>query len=212
MTAAARATDTLRRLGSGGARTLSRRGFAGASRPGPPRRALAIAAPSPHAARGFATSAGSGSGGSGNGADECDAGSGAHGGAGAALAAEDSSDHLRAVLENIRLQMAKRSMKDKSPKIALAFTCTHTGDCSQATPEDRRAVKIISKKSYEEGVVLVKCPCEKLHLIADNLGWFGEERNIEEILRNKGEEVQRLRAEDLVDLDAQRSPSSGVLA
>lgn len=43
------------------------------------------------------------------------------------------------------------------------------------------------------GVVIVRCDgCENLHLIADNLKWFGDERNIEEILREKGEEVRHL--------------------
>ena len=49
--------------------------------------------------------------------------------------------------------------------------------------------------------MLVKCPCDKLHLIADNLGWFGEEKNIEEILKNKGESVTRMRAEDMLDVE-----------
>ncbi|KAK3757485.1 hypothetical protein RRG08_050369 [Elysia crispata] len=57
-----------------------------------------------------------------------------------------------------------------------------------------RNAQSFSKKSYEEGVVIVKCcNCGSLHLIADNLGWFEdvEGRNIEEILASKGEEVMR---------------------
>lgn len=78
----------------------------------------------------------------------------------------------------------------------LSFTCTHkskTNDftCNK-TEEERRSVKAISKQAYKEGVVLVKCDCEKLHLIADNLGWFGEEKNIEEILKTKGEEIKKI--------------------
>lgn len=76
----------------------------------------------------------------------------------------------------------------------LGFTCTHKSEdfkCLQSD-ENRRSFKTISKKSYSEGVVLVKCKCEKLHLIADNLGWFGDEPNIEEIMKNKNEEITKL--------------------
>jgi len=46
--------------------------------------------------------------------------------------------------------------------------------------------------------VVVRCDCcDKQHLIADNLGWFGPHRNIEEILAERGEEVRRsLHAEE----------------
>jgi hypothetical protein len=42
-------------------------------------------------------------------------------------------------------------------------------------------------------VVLLQCPsCKNRHLIADHLGWFGDERvTIEDILREKGEEIKK---------------------
>ena len=67
---------------------------------------------------------------------------------------------------------------------------------------ERTTTKVVSKSSYESGVVLVKCNCcDKHHLIADNMGWFGNKGdNIETILAERGEEVQRLRADDQFDI------------
>ena len=61
-------------------------------------------------------------------------------------------------------------------------------------------MKIISKQAYEKGVIIVKCDgCNNNHLIADNLGWFyDEKKKIEDILKEKGEKVIKVTAtEDL---------------
>jgi hypothetical protein len=56
----------------------------------------------------------------------------------------------------------------------------------------------MSKKAYNQGVVIVKCDgCKNLHLIADHLQWFDTSKaasgTIEEIMKEKGETVTRLK-------------------
>ena len=52
------------------------------------------------------------------------------------------------------------------PRMVIAFTCTNC---------DTHLVKTMSKKSYTQGVVLVRCDgCKSHHLIADHLGWFDD--------------------------------------
>ncbi len=64
-----------------------------------------------------------------------------------------------------------------------------------------RARRYVARSSWsarsrnETGVVLVKCPCDKLFLIAE------PEENIEEILKSKGDSMTRMRAEDMLDVE-----------
>ena len=69
----------------------------------------------------------------------------------------------------------------------IAYTC---GPCGQ------RQTRSFSKQAYHKGVVVVRCEgCEKLHLIADNLGWFEEEKvNVETLAERAGERALRFLA------------------
>ncbi|KAG5684111.1 hypothetical protein PVAND_013356 [Polypedilum vanderplanki] len=69
-------------------------------------------------------------------------------------------------------------------KFYLEFTCKK---CTT------RSAHFISQLAYKKGVVIVKCPgCKNNHLIADNLKWFRDENtNIEDLLREKGELLQK---------------------
>ncbi|KAJ2493894.1 hypothetical protein IWW37_000280 [Coemansia sp. RSA 2050] len=59
----------------------------------------------------------------------------------------------------------------------------------------------MSKNAYERGVVLMECDsCKSRHLIADNKGWFRDKSvNIEDLMREKGEEVRQLKDMGLLD-------------
>jgi len=58
---------------------------------------------------------------------------------------------------------------------------------------------MFTKQAYHEGIVIIECPgCKNRHLIADNLGWFKDDRteegvlrNIEDMMRRKGETVKK---------------------
>ena len=58
-----------------------------------------------------------------------------------------------------------------------------------------------SKVAYERGVVIARCSkCDIQHLISDQLGWFGEKGNIEDILREKGQDIRKGQADGVLAL------------
>ncbi|KAG2434843.1 hypothetical protein HXX76_007728 [Chlamydomonas incerta] len=87
----------------------------------------------------------------------------------------------------------------------MVFTCTKC---------DTRSTKAFSKQSYQKGVVLVRCPgCQKLHLVADHLGWFGEEPfMLHEHVAQLGGNVVRISADDPRAGEAAATVSAAVAA
>lgn len=70
---------------------------------------------------------------------------------------------------------------DTHGQYMIMFTC---GKC------DHKQSKFFTKTAYHSGVVLVKCDgCGSVHVIADNLGWYGDKANIEDIMKQKNQEV-----------------------
>ncbi|EGB12575.1 hypothetical protein AURANDRAFT_17910, partial [Aureococcus anophagefferens] len=69
--------------------------------------------------------------------------------------------------------------------LAIIFTCTVC---------DTRSAKKFSERSYRHGVVIVKCPgCQNHHLIADNLGFFEDDRwDVEKLAAERGDEINKV--------------------
>ncbi|CAO3626809.1 unnamed protein product [Cunninghamella echinulata] len=66
-----------------------------------------------------------------------------------------------------------------------------------------RSHYVMSKQAYTKGVVLIQCPeCKNRHLIADNLGWFRDETNVEDLVKEKGEAIRKI----IVDDQGQKLP------
>lgn len=88
--------------------------------------------------------------------------------------------------------LTKPEQKKYEGKFQIMFTCKIC---------NHRNSKFITKLAYYKGVVIIICDgCGNKHLIADNLNWFTDmdgKKNIEDIMAEKGEVVQKIMSEDL---------------
>eukprot|EP01132_Coremiostelium_polycephalum_P009750 gene9750-11975_t len=83
------------------------------------------------------------------------------------------------------------------PRYYIEFTCTYKPN---ETAEECGFIskKTFTKHSYHKGVVIIRCEgCQKLHLIADHLGYTGYDsgKTIEEIMEKLGKPIKKLRLE-----------------
>lgn len=74
---------------------------------------------------------------------------------------------------NEEYEVSEEEKRQKSEKMGMFYTCK---------PCKQRHYVEFSKHSYHKGVVITRCKnCQQLHLIADNLGWIGDKKNLDEI-------------------------------
>jgi mitochondrial protein import protein ZIM17 len=84
-------------------------------------------------------------------------------------------------------------VKASGEKYAMVYTCNVC---------NTRSVKKISKQSYHQGCVVVKCPgCANMHLIADHLGVFEDKGwTIDKFLAEHGEKVKVVTEDNVMEL------------
>ena len=83
---------------------------------------------------------------------------------------QDSENHLIPGSSQSRDTINKpvSDYTESSGRYRISFTCNI---CKT------RCEKEFSKNAYHKGVVIIRCSgCDSMHLIADNLGWFGDKK------------------------------------
>lgn len=72
----------------------------------------------------------------------------------------------------------------------IMYTC---GQCNA------KQSRVFTKNAYHHGVVLIKCEgCGCIHCIADNLGWYGQEKWNVEKLKEEGQNVKVTHADPVL--------------
>ncbi|CAB9497026.1 DNL-type zinc finger protein [Seminavis robusta] len=106
--------------------------------------------------------------------------------------AENTSDDDDKVSDEFQIPGAQAGGK----KLAIVYTCNVC---------ETRSIKQFSEHSYQNGVVLVRCPgCQNLHLIADRLGIFeGESYDIEKAMAKLGENVNVINDENVLEMSVE---------
>ncbi len=90
---------------------------------------------------------------------------------------------------SVKVDSEIKGSKYGSEFYVIMFTC---GVC------DTKITRKFTKKSYHEGVVIIRCEsCDSNHLISDNLGWFEDDPvNIEQIMERQGKTHKVVKVDD----------------
>ena len=88
------------------------------------------------------------------------------------------------------------------PKYVMMYTCSVC---------ETRSTKQITKQSYHEGTVLIKCPgCGSMHLICDHIGMMGDKGwNIEDYVKEKSVADADADGERIIDLNSNSNSTGG---
>ena len=100
------------------------------------------------------------------------------------------TEKLQKAIEDgeVDVEGALKGVKFGDGKMALYFTCKVC---------EMRIGKQISRQAYDNGVIIARCDgCENLHLISDILGYFGETWDIEQLMKEEGDNIKVVGAED----------------
>ncbi|GAX28901.1 hypothetical protein FisN_20Lh206 [Fistulifera solaris] len=80
--------------------------------------------------------------------------------------------------EATTLQIPGTVLRGSGKQLAIVYTC---GVC------ETRSIKQFTERAYLQGVVIVRCPgCSRQHLIADRLGYFDDNWDIQKIVQEQG--------------------------
>ena len=95
-------------------------------------------------------------------------------------------------------KQAQSRPKRKTDRFELQFTCNV---CDAPNSHS------ISRHAHAKGTVLVTCPnCNSAHLIADNLNWIEDTKNLEEYMERQGKPITKLVNDGVAESAAAEPP------